>query len=126
MSFDLYLRGADLPRDAILNHVVKHSNFELQELTDAAFDYVLVNPATGVYCYFGLDDAEVNMPVNSLSLTLNYSRPTFFALESMPLVESLSRRFELLVEHPQEERVGPALHKKWEQQVFILNSNGVP
>src|ERR1043165_2979078 len=107
MSFDLYLRGADLPRDAILRHVAQYSNFQLQELTGADFDYVLVNPATGVYCYFGLGEPRQGN-IDSLLLSLNYNRPTFFALESMLLGERLGQRFDLIVEDPQAERVGPA------------------
>lgn len=99
MSFDLNLRGDNLPLNAILDHLEKYPGFQRQELPDSG--YALVNQATGVYCYFSTDGAQ------SLCFSLNYNRPTFFALETMPVVENLCRQFKLTVEDPQEDAIGP-------------------
>lgn len=66
-----------------------------------------MNASTGVYCYLRLDDDDTEgARGESLCFSLNYNRPTFFALETLPLVESLCKRFQLLVEDPQEVVVG--------------------
>lgn len=131
MSFDLFLRGASLARDGVLNHLDQFPHFERQELTDSAFDYALVDPRTGVYFYLGLEERQSR--VKSLSLSLNYNRPAFFALESLPLAESLCRKFDLLLEDPQENTVGPtsvdALVTSWrihnEAAVKALKAQGM-
>jgi len=127
MSFDLYLRRDHLPRNAILDHLGKYPGFQRQELPDSG--YALVNSATGVYCYFRMDEE----PSQSLCFSLNYNRPTFFALETMPVVENLCRQFELTVEDPQEDFNGPAsspeLINSWrihnEHAVKALKAQGV-
>lgn len=94
--------------DAIIEHLGNFPHLQRQQLPDAGFDYALVNSATGVYCYFGFDKRnEADTHVKSLRFSLNYNRPTFFALETMPLVESLCRQFQLMVEDHQEDSVGP-------------------
>jgi hypothetical protein len=45
---------------------------------------------------------------SGLSFNLNYVRPSFFAYETMPLVEAFCKRFNLIVEDSQEETMGPA------------------
>jgi hypothetical protein len=125
MSFDLYLRRDNLPLNAILEHLGKFPDFQRQELPDSS--YALVNPATSVYCYFRMDEQE------SLCFSLNYNRPTFFALETMPVVENLCRQFQLMVEDPQEDFTGPAslpdLINSWrihnERAVKGLKAQGV-
>ena len=77
MSFDLFLRGSNLARSAVLNHLDQFPHFARQELTDAAFDYALVDPRTGVYFYLGIDEEQST--VKSLSFSLNYSRPASHA-----------------------------------------------
>lgn len=127
MSFDLYLRGDHLTLADILDHCAEYPELERKELPDSA--YALINAATGVYCYFSMDESEAN----SLCLSLNYNRPTFFALETLPVVESLCRRFNLLVEDPQEEVVQPAssndLIQSWrihnERAVKAINEQGM-
>src|SRR5215217_2449630 len=105
MSFDLYVRGDSLPFDSILKYLDQHLAFQRQDFSDGG--YAFVNPDTGVYCYFRVAERD-HSNVKSLCFSLNYNRPTFFALETMPLVESLCQQFHLLVEDPQEEFVGPA------------------
>jgi len=72
------------------------------------------NPKTGVY--FSVD-FEAQAPEltedgpdipdgyfdSGLSFNLNYNRPTYFGLESMPVVEKLASRFGLSVLNPQED-----------------------
>jgi len=131
MSFDLYLRGPSLAREAVLNHLDQFPHFERQELTDSAFDYALADRRTGVYFYLGIDERQSK--VKSLSFSLNYNRPTFFALESLPLAESLCRTFDLLLEDPQAGSVGPtsvdALVRSWrihnEGAVKALKAQGM-
>ena len=129
MSFDLYLRGYNLPVDSILEHLDQHPNFQREEFSDGG--YGLVNQATGVYCYFSVDDPE-DSDVKTLCFNLNYNRPTFFALETMPLVENLCQRFGLHVQNPQEDFVGlvslPDLINSWrinnERAVKALKAQG--
>jgi hypothetical protein len=109
MSFDLYLRGAKLRLGAVLDHLDQHPGFQRQQFSGADFGCAYVNQATGVSCYLSIHEHHPDDGyVNSLAFSLNYNRPAFFARETMPLVESLCRQFELLVEDPQEEIVGPA------------------
>lgn len=127
MSFDLYLRGNNLTLPDLLNHFDKYPEFQQQKFSDMDSAYALVNPATGVYCYFTTEEP------GTVCFGLNYNRPTFFALETLPLVESVCRHFRLLVEDPQEEVTGPAsssdLIKSWrihnERAVNALKAQGV-
>jgi hypothetical protein len=121
MSFDLYIRGDDLPFDSILKHLDQHLNFQRQDFSDGG-GYAFVNPDTGVYCYFRVAERD---HVKSLCFSLNYNRPTFFALETMPLVESLCQQFHLLVEDPQEEFVGPASRQSLIDSWKIHNEHAV-
>ena len=132
MSFDLYLRGDNLTLANVLEHFDRYPEFQRQELPESA--YALVNASTGVYCYLRLDDDDTEgARGESLCFSLNYNRPTFFALETLPLVESLCKRFQLLVEDPQEEVVGPAsfgeLIKSWrvhnERAVKAIKAQGM-
>lgn len=128
MSFDLYLRGDHISRDALFPHLDKYPDFQRRNFADDDFGYSFLNPATGVYWY--LRTAEHR--TESLCITLNYNRPTFFALETLPVVESLCKHFQLLIEDPQEDFIGPAsfneLIKSWrvhnERAVKALKAHG--
>lgn len=132
MSFDLYLRGDHLALDALLRHLDTYPQFQRQDLHNEDFGYSFLNPATGVYWYLRVDDAADSGP-GPVYISLNYNRPTFFALETLPLVESLCKHFQLLVEDPQEDVVGPAssndLIKSWrihnERAVKALEARGM-
>jgi hypothetical protein len=135
MSFDLYLRGDNLGLAAIFSHLDQHPGFQRQQISGPDFGCAYVNQATGVYCYLDIHEHHPNDGyVKSLAFSLNYNRPAFFALETMPLVESLCRQFQLLVEDPQEEFVGPAslpdLINSWkihnERAVKALKADGMP
>ena len=134
MSFDLYLRKDNLQLTAILDHLDKNSEFQRQELPEVDSGYALINQATGVYCYFRMDEPRnEDSHVQSLCFSLNYNRPTFFALETMPLVENLCQQFKLAVEDPQEDFMGAAslqeLINSWrihnERAVKALKTQGV-
>jgi hypothetical protein len=132
MSFDLYLRGDNLQLTAILDYFDKYPDFQRQKLPDVDLGYALVDQATGVYCYFRVAE-HTKEDAQSLCFSLNYNRPTFFALETMPVVDGLCRQFQLEVEDPQEEVVGPAslqsLISSWrihnERAVKALKAQGV-
>lgn len=129
MSFDLYLRGEHPSLDALLTHLDQYPHFQRRKFSDDDFGYSFLNPATGVYWY--LITAEDR--TDSLCVTLNYNRPTFFALETLPVVESLCKHFQLLIEDPQEDFIGPAsfdeLIKSWrvhnEGAVKALKASGM-
>ena len=71
------------------------------------------NPKTGVYFSVDFDAQEPESPEDrpdlpdgyfdsGLSFNLNYNRPIYFGLESMPVVEKLASRFGLSVFNPQD------------------------
>jgi hypothetical protein len=51
-------------------------------------------------------DTPTGMSATGLSFNVNYVRPTFFALEAMPVAESLAREFDLTMLDPQGEGTG--------------------
>ncbi len=65
-----------------------------------------------MYCDFSYSPLDANelegCGSSGLSFNLNYVRPSFFAYETMPLVEAFCKRFNLIVEDSQEETLGPA------------------
>src|SRR5689334_15215566 len=67
------------------------------------------NLNTGVYCAFDYSEPVAaepdarNATDTGLGFNLNYARPSFFALESMPLVEKVCTDLGLLVVDPQSE-----------------------
>lgn len=132
MSFDLYLRGDHWALEALLKYLDRYPEFQRQDLPKKDLGHSFLNPATGVYWYLGIDGRE-NSQMGSVYISLNYNRPTFFALETLPLVESLCKHFQLLVEDPQEDFLGPAsledLIKSWrihnERAVKALNAQGM-
>jgi hypothetical protein len=80
-------------------------------LQDGGAQFWYENPASGVYCDFSynrIDDDEdaTNCSASGLSFNLNYIRPSFFAYETMPLVQTFCEHFNLVVEDVQEETVG--------------------
>src|SRR5580698_7121012 len=96
MSFDLALvprPGKSLPeRDSLSTWINQHKHlaFHINDKGHISYE----NPVTGAY--FTLLRGE-----NSLDFNLNYSRPTFFALESFEVLDSFVRDFSLLVNNPQ-------------------------
>lgn len=66
------------------------------------------NPDTGVYCTLEHDDAPAPAGYTSAKLlaALNYARPSFFALETVPLIVELAAASGLLVIDPQDHELG--------------------
>lgn len=115
MSFDLYFCRQDgsLPAISELkNYFASFTLFQITDTEDGGVQFWYQNEATGVYCDFSyspLDASELEGCGSSgLSFNLNYVRPSFFAYETMPLVEAFCQRFNLVVEDAQEETVQPA------------------
>jgi hypothetical protein len=90
-------------------------------------EFTYRNPETGVYGYFDLYDPLQCPPLTTaqglrssgLTITLNLLRPSFFALELMPVIEQLCRRLGLVVIDPQsdihqiEEADADRLAQRW-------------
>ena len=115
MSFDLSFCRADetVPAIAELKEYFQtNSLFEANDTAGGGVQFWYQNPATGVYCDFSYSplDAEEQEGCgkSGLSFNLNYARPSFFAFETMPLVQAYCRHFKLQVEDPQADTVGPA------------------
>ncbi len=120
MSFDLYFcapPGAQIDIARLRQHVKGLEHVTESRSNDGSliqFEYS--NPATGVYCLFDLPtavdieqeealvipDAYVNL---GLSVSINFLRPHFFALESMPIVLGVADSLGLSLYDPQEDRV---------------------
>jgi len=110
MSYDLYFcRDNDIPihREKLLKYF--HS---LPNMSD---QLAYQNSDTGVYFSFdytspSASDVETIIPPGyfdtHLSFNLNYSRPKFFAEESMPIVERLCNDFGFLIIDPQDHGIG--------------------
>ena len=113
MSFDLYFCREDnsIPSIEELKEYFSTASpfFKVNDLNDGGVESFYENEATGVHCTFSyspLDAQELEGYGSSgLSFNLNYLRPSFFAYETMPLVEAFCKRFDLLVEDSQEEAV---------------------
>lgn len=122
MSFDLYfcgLPGAELDTNAVRACMRNFSYIEESRSDDGSllqFEYS--NAATGVYCLFDLltrIDPEVEeLPLPSpyqgvgLSVSINFLRPHFFALEVMPIVSSVANFLNLSLYDAQEDKVYPS------------------
>jgi hypothetical protein len=120
MSFDLHFCG---PRGAQLDvHDLRRHMNGLEYVTEARSDdgspiqFEYGHPATGVYCLFDvstrveleneealvLPDPYVSM---GMSVSINFLRPHFFALESMPIVSGVAASLGLSLYDPQDDRV---------------------
>lgn len=114
MSFDLYFcrPNAPLPSVAALKqYFASLPHFNVQDTADDGVQFWYQNESTGVYCDFSyspLDAVEAEGCGSSgISFNLNFVRPSFFAYETMPLVEAFCKQFDLVVEDPQAETIGP-------------------
>ena len=114
MSFDLYCKpnGGAPPIPELKAYFEALPLFSVNDTSDGGVQFWYRNEVTGVYCslsYSPLDADEVEGCGSSgLAFNLNYLRPSFFAYETMPLVEAFCKHFDLLVEDPQEETTQPA------------------
>src|SRR4029453_9421621 len=105
MSFDLHFFREDHSLPAIAELKEYFAAFGLFKTTDAEdgrVQFWYQNEATGVYCDFSYSPPDAaaleGYGAGGLSFNLNYVRPSFFAYETMPLVEAFCRRFNLDVE----------------------------
>lgn len=112
MSFDLYFCpqegvGPSIPELKEYFSALPH--FETDDVDGDGVEFWYENEVTGVYCVFSYspDTARDEAP-SGFSFSLNFFRPSFFAYETMPLVEGFCRHFNLLVEDHQAETTGPA------------------
>ena len=115
MSFDLFFCRPDRSIPSIPELKAYFStlpHFQTNDADDGGVQFWYQNEATGVYCDFSyspLDATELEgCGASGLSFNLNYVRPSFFAYETMPLVEAFCKRFDLTVEDHQAETKGPA------------------
>lgn len=115
MSFDLYFCRPDgsTPSTSDLKEYFSTIPFsKLTDVDDGGVQSWYHNEATGVYCDFSYSPSDASESegcgASGLSFNLNYVRPSFFAYETMPLVEAFCKRFDLTVEDIQEETKGPA------------------
>ena len=115
MSFDLYFcrKNNSIPAiPELKEYFLALPHFNVSDVDASGVQFWYENEITGVYCDFSyspLDAKEVEGCGSSgLTFNLNYLRPSFFAYETMPLVEAFCKRFDLVVEDSQEETVEPA------------------
>ncbi|HET6979876.1 MAG TPA: hypothetical protein VFI24_26325 [Pyrinomonadaceae bacterium] len=115
MSFDLYFcrENGSVPSTAELTEYFSALPlFKVDEIDDGGMQFCYENESTGVYCYFSYSPSDATelegCGASGLAFNLNYNRASFFAYETMPLVEAFCMRFELMVEDVQEETREPA------------------
>ena len=132
MSFDLYFSCPDssIPSTLELKEYFGAAPlFQVNDVADDGVQFWYRNEATGVYCDFSyspLDARELEgYGASGLSFHLNYSRPSFFAYETMPLVQAFCQRFNLLVEDPQDETRQSAEESRLIKSWRAHNSNSV-
>lgn len=108
MSFDLYFcsrQARELDFGEVVGWSGRYSAFKRSAETQLFYE----NGDTGVY--FSLDylppadrtglEIPVDVLLVGLSFNLNFLRPNFFATEAMPIVESLTQEFNLMIFDPQ-------------------------
>jgi hypothetical protein len=112
MSFDLYFCRQDRSAPSVpelKEYFSSVPRFKVNDVEAGGVEFWYQNELTGVYCGFSyspLDAAELQgCGSTGLTFNLNFHRPSFFAYETMPLVEDFCKRFDLIVEDPQEETV---------------------
>jgi hypothetical protein len=115
MSFDLSFcrQNGSLPSiPELKEYFSANPSCQITDDDEGGVQFWYHNEATGVYCDFSyspLDASELEgCAASGLSFNLNYVRPSFFAYETMPLVEAFCKHFNLTVEDFQEETKGPA------------------
>jgi hypothetical protein len=122
MSFDLYFCGPpgtqlDLSR---VQQYMTSQEYTTESRSDdgSLIQFEYTEPETGVYCLFdvlttakieqqeslALPDSHVN---TGLSVSINFLRPHFFALELMPIISRLAGSLGLSLYDPQEDRIYP-------------------
>lgn len=116
MSFDLNFGRPDgtVPSvEDLKEYFHRFSLFQVNDVEPVGVQFWYQNEVTGVYCSFSYSPDEVDeelgqFAASGLSFNLNYIRPSFFAYETMPLVQRFCERFDLQVEDLQEDTVEAA------------------
>jgi hypothetical protein len=115
MSYDLYFYqrvGQKFEQERVRTYFLNQSGFTINGSLPGSWQAWYENDVTGVYCSFDYDELieEDSAPPSApefsftgLCFNINYHRPTFFALESMPLVCHVAETFRFLVGDPQED-----------------------
>src|SRR5258708_7876990 len=122
MRFDLYFCGPpgtrlDLSR---VQQYMSGQEYTTESRSDdgSLIQFEYTEPETGVYCLFDIlttVEAEQEEPLvlpspyvnTGLSVSINFLRPHFFALELMPIISRLASSLGLSLYDPQENRVYP-------------------
>jgi len=132
MSFDLYFcrENGSAPSTASLKEYFSAVPFfKVSESDDGEMQFLYENQATGVYCYFSYSPSDATelegCGSSGLAFNLNFIRPSFFAYETMPLVEAFGRHFDLLVEDVQEDTRESANAERLIASWRAHNSRGV-
>jgi hypothetical protein len=116
LSFDLNFGRQDetVPSvEDLKEYFQKLSSIQANDTEPNGVQFWYQNEVTGVYCSFSYSPDDVDeelgqLAASGLSFNLNYIRPSFFAYETMPLVQRFCERFDLCVEDLQEETVEAA------------------
>jgi hypothetical protein len=102
MSFDLIFCnpvGQKVTAESLLEYFKSRPYMECSQRNDT-FEVMYQNPSTGVYgiFYYTPVEKEKDIPpdlsekgATGLSISINYLRPSFFALELMPEIETLCK-----------------------------------
>ncbi len=119
MSFDLYFcceNGSAPSVPELKEYFSARPFFQVSDVATDGVQFWYQNESTGVYCEFSYSPLDANelegCGSSGLTFNLNFIRPSFFAYETMPLVESFCQHFDLVVEDPQEETMQPAEAKR--------------
>jgi hypothetical protein len=117
MSFDLQFysaTGGRLDKTELVDYFAKQPHCLTSN--EEASTVVYANPNTGVSARFCIEETHGTLcpsgPKSSkpvqLSFNLNYCRPSFFATETLPIVDRLARTFDLWIMDPQCDAEEPA------------------
>lgn len=120
MSFDLDFYQTE-DQNLLSNEARKYfeSNplFEISDTEDGGFQAWYQNESTGVYFSFeeNMPDEEEDEDIEyditkgyiktNISFNINYTRPTYFALEAMPIVTEFAQIVDLITFDPQADKI---------------------
>ena len=108
MSFDLYFcrQNESIPSISELKEYFSSRGLHINDVEAGGVDFEYQNEPTGVHCLFSYSPSVAGelegCGSHGLTFNLNFNRPSFFAYETMPLVEAFCKHFNLLVKDPQD------------------------
>ncbi|MDA8233952.1 MAG: hypothetical protein M0Z31_03935 [Clostridia bacterium] len=117
MSYDLYFcrrQNDPLTKEELIDYFNNCPHYQVLEGEQGDLQFWYENEDTEVYFSFDFcisnEEQENTVPEGfydtGLSFNINFLRPTFFALEAMPLIEETAKKFDLLVIDPQDHEIG--------------------